>query len=402
MGGVGLARPAGRIAGRLAAGMADKPFRPFFMLAAFDAVLGAAIWLPWAAAAAEAAGILVGQGHRSWLLFAFVPAMLSGFVLTALPRWTGRRVSPRAVRMLFSLSLVARVGLVLVPAFGLLLASACVLFLGLLASRQVIAGGDRRNLKLVALLFVLSASAAAISLDAAFALDAGLAQRTALAAIVGLMLIVGGRVVPALTASFADHGGTALRIRCSPPLERLAAAAAAFALAAWSCFPQSEATAALSAAAAVLQFLRLAQWRGWRARASSVLALHLGYAWIVAGFALLAAHWAAPTGVPRAAFLHGWTVGGIGTMGLAIMASMVRRHGRRPFLRSRLAAASFLAVTLSALLRQFSEYDRPEVWIPLSAACWVAAFLLFVAASASIELDRLGGGGPPDRQVTPR
>ena len=66
-------------------------FRPFFLAAAAWAVLALIVWI-----------VLIMTGGRlpsrfdplSWhihaMLFGFVPAAIAGFLLTAIPNWTGR------------------------------------------------------------------------------------------------------------------------------------------------------------------------------------------------------------------------------------------------------------------------------------------------------------------------
>src|SRR5262249_38078693 len=69
------------------------PFRPFFLVAAVGAFVGAGGWVPSAVGIQSfgSTGISAGDWHRDVLLFGMVPSVLSGFLLTALPRWTGRR-----------------------------------------------------------------------------------------------------------------------------------------------------------------------------------------------------------------------------------------------------------------------------------------------------------------------
>src|SRR6516164_5706203 len=66
-------------------------FRPFFLAGAAWAALAIALWLP----------MLVGrltlptafaplEWHVHELLYGYVPAVVAGFLLTAVPNWTGR------------------------------------------------------------------------------------------------------------------------------------------------------------------------------------------------------------------------------------------------------------------------------------------------------------------------
>src|SRR5690606_2379962 len=114
----------------------------------------------------------------------------------------------------------------------------------------------------------------------------------------------------------------------------------------------------------------------------SIAALHIGYGWIVVGFALIAAHALAPEHIEQTAAVHAWTTGAIGTLALAIMSSMIRKHARRAFASSKAATAAFVAVTLSALSRLMAETSpsTAEAWIVASAGLWVVAFGLFLVA----------------------
>ncbi|WP_162131588.1 NnrS family protein, partial [Bradyrhizobium liaoningense] len=66
-------------------------FRPFFLLAAIQAALSILAWLP----------IFYGElsvssafGPRDWhiheMLYGFLPAVITGFLFTAIPNWTER------------------------------------------------------------------------------------------------------------------------------------------------------------------------------------------------------------------------------------------------------------------------------------------------------------------------
>ncbi len=125
------------------------------------------------------------------------------------------------------------------------------------------------------------------------------------------------------------------------------------------------------------------QWQAWRCVAvPSLLALYLGYAWIVAGFALLALHVSVPDRLAQAAAVHARTVGGIGTMALAIMASMIRRHSGHAFATSHLATAAFVSITLCSASRLLMEMlpDRATCLAATAGTLWIAAFALFLAA----------------------
>ncbi|TPN35215.1 NnrS family protein [Mesorhizobium sp. B1-1-6] len=361
----------------------SAPFRPFFLIAGLDAIVGAAVWLPSAFGIPGIGPTEISRGdwHRDVLLFGMVPAILTGFLLTALPRWTGRRaVTPLTTLLLVALWLCSRgTFLFLSHSAGLALSALLVLTLLLIAAGQVIASRDRRNLKIVFLLLIFYGSnvLAAASYQAEFAL------RLALASIIGLLMIIGGRVVPALTMAYVESAGGRIFIDRSAVFEYAAAVVAACALGSWVVAPQAQFTGLACALAACSQVMRVAQWRGWRMVASSsVLALHIGYGWITVGFGLLAIHIFAPARLGQAAAVHAWTIGAIGTMALAIMASMIRKHSRRAFASSVPATGAFVAMTICCLSRLLVELLPGDggPLTSLSGTLWVVAFGLFLVA----------------------
>ncbi|MBL8579221.1 MAG: NnrS family protein [Mesorhizobium sp.] len=365
-----------------------EPFRLFFLMAAIDAMLGAAAWLPVAFTTETLSVGAPGVWHRNALLFGTIPAVLAGFLLTALPRWTKQPAASRStMRFLAATWVAARVSSFLFATVGLALAAVFVLSLTIVAARPVIASRDRRNVKVVLLLSCFCASIVAM----AGAWHVELALRIAIASIIGLVTIIGGRIVPALTAAYTRQTGGRRLIRLSTQVERAAAIATTCALAAWAIAPQAWLTGAACAAAAVCQLLRVAQWRGWQGRVPwSIIALHVGYCWTVAGFMLLALHVFFPETVGRGAGIHAWTIGAFGMMGLAIMASMIRKHSGHPFSDSIPATAAFVAIMLSCLSRLVVEtpVDDGGLWLRISAGLWIAAFGLFLVAFGGYLLGR--------------
>ena len=356
------------------------PFRIFFPIAALEAVLGAAHWLPSELKLGITNAASAAEWHRNAFLFGMVPAILAGFLLTALPRWTGRPAVTRpTVTSLAGLWLLSRIASLFSSQAGLIAAALFALSLTLIAAACVATGRDRRNVKVVVLLACFSVSAV---------LTAGgwhpdLAIRVAVASIVGLMAVIGGRVVPALTESYVHSIGGQPLVRRSPALDAMAGLATAGTLIAWIAIPQAPLTGALCAISSLLQLLRLAQWRGWQAGGNgSILALHIGYCWIAIGFALMAIHILAAEHLQQAAAVHAWTTGAIGTLGLAIMSSMIRKHTGHSFISSWPATAAFVSVTLSTLARLAAEASpiNADTWIVISAGLWIGAFGWFLMA----------------------
>src|SRR3546814_6367588 len=113
-------------------------------------------------------------------------------------------------------------------------------------------------------------------------------------------------------------------------LDRLANAVLHVGLLGWVFLPGNRAFGLLLIVGTLLSLVRLASWQGWRTLREPLLAiLHIGYLWIVMGAALLGAAAIMPS-IPQTAAIHALTVGGVGTMVLAVMTRVCRGHTGRP------------------------------------------------------------------------
>ncbi|MDX6751891.1 NnrS family protein [Geminicoccaceae bacterium 1502E] len=383
------------------AGLARIPllgygFRPFFLGAALWAITAMGVWI---AALTGSVERLERFGALSWhvheFLFGYVAAVIAGFLLTAVPSWTGRP----PVRGGLLLSLVAtwlagRLALLSGEALGPLQAAAIdSLFLVLLAgvvAREILAAGNRRNLKVALLVSALALANMLFHAEIIATGAADLALRGGIALVLGLIMLIGGRIVPAFTRNWL----VARRAASLPaPLDGLDAAAlavAAAALAAWVAYPDALLTGLALCAAGLLQGVRLSRWRGqdtWRE--PLLLVLHLGYAFVPLGFLLVGAGQLTGAVLPTAA-LHAWTAGAMGVMTLAVMTRASLGHCGRALTASIPTRGIFAAIIIAALLRVLASLAPAagSLLVELSAVAWLAAFAGFVVAYGPMLLRR--------------
>ncbi|WP_454019682.1 NnrS family protein [Azospirillum sp. Marseille-Q6669] len=337
------------------------PFRPFFLLTALDALLAVGLWVPvllgW-----DVSNVIADPTgwHGRALLFGTLPAMMAGFLRTALPRWTGQPlVSARLWPLLVPLWLAGRaLSPWVITAHAPFLAA-----LALLVTLQVAAARDRRNAVVAALAGALAGAALCDAVPSALALSLGLA------------MVLGGRIAPSLTATHLGLPSKAALFTERPWFERAAALSATCALAVWLAEPGSGTTAAASLLAALAQTARMVQWRGWRTLdRPSVLAVHAAYACIPLGFASVAAS--------AGMTIHLWTVGALGLMGFAVMSSMIRKHAGNAFGRSVVVTGCYVLTALAVALRAVAAAagDDGPLWLLAAAGAWSAAAILFLAA----------------------
>jgi uncharacterized protein involved in response to NO len=322
--------------------------------------------------------------HAHEMLFGYSSAALAGFLLTAVPNWTGRLpVSGAPLIVLFSLWCGGRLALLAPDMLGMPLSIAIdAAFLPLLlaiCAREIVAGRKWKDLKILAGILALALANLGFHLLVVGGGDAGLANRLGVGAFVMLVTIMGGRVVPSFTRNWlVKRHSTDL----PAPYDRFDTVALLTGLAAlllWVFLPDTVWTAMACLLAAGLHLVRLWRWRGWQSwNEKLVLVLHLGYAFVPAGFlavALAQLGWAEPV-----AALHVFTVGTIGVMTLAIMSRATRGHTGLPLAGSGMTEASYAALIAAALLRPLASVWPAYATELLSATglCWIIAFALYV------------------------
>ena len=373
-------------------GLFSYGFRPFFLFSGLHAALMVALWVPWYLghiALPSAFAPTVWHSHE--MLFGYVPAVMAGFLLTAVPNWTGRLpVVGWPLALLAALWLLGRAAVAaslhLHPLVVALASLAFPLALSALLAREIVAGRNWRNLKVLAGLGLLTAAQALFHFEAAIAGRALYADRLAVAAALLLIMIVGGRIVPSFTTNWMKRANPGALPTPFGMFDRIAMVAAVAALPLWVAAPLLGAHAPLAAAplaaAGLLQAVRQLRWRPWRTQAEPlVMVLHVAYAFVPAGF-LLAAHalWSGEPGAASAA-THAWTTGAIGLMTLAVMTRATRGHTGQALTAPPGTVAIYGLALVAAVARIIAALWPAAMTTALSVAgvSWVSAFLLFAA-----------------------
>jgi uncharacterized protein involved in response to NO len=359
-------------------------FRPFFLFGALFAALAVLAWLPayfgeWTLPTA----IAERDWHVHEMIYGYGSATIVGFLLTAIPNWTGRLpLSGRPLIALTALWLAGRFAMALSRFIGAVPAAALDLsFLAVvigLVVRELRGGGQSHNRKVAVALAVFWLGDLTFHIEAiAFgAADYGI--RIGLAAILLLVMLIGGRIVPSFTRNWLA------RMNPGPlpsPPDRWDVAAtvvAGLALAAWIVAPQAPPVGVALAAAGVAQAARLARWRGWRAwRDRLVLVLHVAYAFIPVGFFLTAL--SAFRLAPISAGEHAWAIGVIGGMTMVVMSRASLGHTGRPLVASAAVQAVYALILVAAIARVGAALstDWWFVGLHVAAFAWAAAFLGF-------------------------
>lgn len=250
--------------------------------------------------------------------------------------------------------------------------------LAVVAGIEIFAGRNWKNLKILAGLCGLSAANVAFHSTVLVFGSAAEASRAGVAIYIMLIAIVGGRVVPSFTRNWLVKAASKVLPAPFGRFDTIATASLVPALLLWVAIPQGVPTALATAAVAVLHAFRLARWRGWLTIDEPLLlAMHVAYAFVPIGLAAVAA--AGMKWLAEASALHLLTVGAIGGMTLAIMTRASLGHTGRPLKASPLTALSYLALTVSAIVRPFAELlpSAYHLLLTVAGAGWLAAFGLF-------------------------
>ncbi len=367
-------------------------FRPFFLAGAAWAAIAVAAWLPLLAGQLELPSTFGPlEWHVHELLYGFLPAVIAGFLLTAVPNWTGRLpVTGTPLLALFLTWLAGRLVVLVSEWTGPLAAAVIdVAFLAGLAAvvaREIIAGNNMRNLRVLLAVGLLLVGNVAFHAESGLGIGDGHGTRIGLSAAVLLIMLIGGRIIPSFTRNWLVRQAPG---RLPAPFARFdmgVMAASGAALASWVALPDHMLTVVLALVAGVLNVVRVARWAGERTAAEPlVLVLHVAYAFVPLGFLLLALGIVAPDVLAPSGALHSWTAGAVGLMTLAVMTRASLGHTGRPLTATRPIQMIYLAVLVAALARIIAAFDiAREPMLHLSATAWVLGFAGFVVVYAPL------------------
>ncbi|MGE5146435.1 MAG: NnrS family protein [Candidatus Eiseniibacteriota bacterium] len=361
-------------------------YRPFFLFAGVYGAVAIVLWLLILYGHVALPGELDPVvWHQHEMIFGFAAAAIAGFLLTAVPNWTGRLpVAGWPLGLLVALWLAGRGAVFATASIGpwpaAVIDGAFLPVFAAVVLREIVAGRNWRNAKVAIPVALLALCNLAVHAESVGLVEdsARPALRLAIFLVLTLIAIVGGRIVPSFTRNWLVKRGAAALPKSYTALDGAAVGLVPVLGLAFVVFPDSPATAALALAAALVHALRLALWRGYRTGAEPLVwILHVGYAWLPIGFAIVGAALFVDD-VDIGAALHALTAGAFGTMTLAVMTRASLGHSGRPLVASRATTLCYLLVIAAALVRVAAPIGGwPVFGYEASAALWVAAFGLF-------------------------
>ena len=359
-------------------------FRIFFLSALAFALVAMGLWeivltsgydLPTAMPAQ--------QWHAHEMIFGYGSAALGGFLLTAVPNWTGGKgAASRFIAIAFALWLAGRLAMLfsgILPAPVVALADlAFILTLIAKIGTLLMARPKPQQMIFILALSILWTANLMCHLEWLDLINNGTVPglRAGLLTLIAMIVILGGRVTPGFTRNAMVQSGRDDRLPSNPA--RLAAATIAPALAlpiATLLGLPDVAIATLALVAGTAALIRVALWQSlWTLPRPILWSLHLSYA--ITALGLIAYGLAALGYGSEIAALHILGIGAVGGMTLAVLSRATLGHSGRPLKASRALALAYTLIPL-AMLARFTAATWPQAdpAATLTAgALWLAAF----------------------------
>lgn len=362
-------------------------FRPFFLASALWAFIALALWmvvLKTGTALPSRFDPLAWHIHE--MFFGFVMAAIAGFLLTAIPNWTGRQPVSGALLGLLAFvwlwgRVVCLISVWLPPWLSITTDLAFPILLASVVAHEIIAANSRRNMMMIVPVAVLGVANLLMHLEAiGIDISEGLGWRLALSAILVLVSVVGGRIIPNFTRNWLSARQVERLQTVHGPVDRVALGVLHAGLFGWAFLPTIWPVGIILVLGSMLNLWRLLRWHGVQTTAEPLLTiLHIGYGWLCLGAGFLGVSVLSPA-VPLSAGIHTLTVGAIGTMILAVMTRVTRGHTGGVLSADCVTVALYLCVFSATILRVTAAFftEFLMTFLVTAAALWIAAFLLFI------------------------
>jgi len=360
-------------------------FRPFF----FSAALFAGVAIPlWALLLSGIEDVTFLYPAREWhvheMVFGFLPCVITGFLLTAIPNWTDRPpMRGLPLILLWALWLAGRMAIAtsswLHPLVLAIVDTAFFVVVAGIVWREILAAQawDRSPIGILISLYAI----ANVLFHGLFlnGVSTALAEHMALTLIMVLLAMIGGKVTPGFTEDVLAEEGVTKQPAPFSRFDGLSIVCVGVAGMLWMINLNSMVTGVAFVGAGVMHLIRLSRWYGWLTwREPLVLILHLGYGWLAMSFLILGGGMIG-IGLPLEDAIHAFTTGAVGVMTLAVMTRASLGHTGRVKHAGPLTLSIYFLVIFGAMLRVFGpSLDLAgNLSLSMAAGCWSGAYLLF-------------------------
>lgn len=364
-------------------------FRPFFLGASIYTILALIPWALYLGGLFEVSHISLQSWHGHEMLFGFVAAGISGFLLTSIPKWTNTPpLTGAGLKRFFLFWVMGRIAFWLYlfidhPLMGILLFLDLLLPIAqtLRVTRLFVATRNKRNFIFIGILLslLLANLLVILELNQWTSGTAAIATIFAPNVIMLTIAIIGGRVIPNFTRSYLQGKGEPHSVRTYPALELLAIGVLVLNIILDFTHLHTTLSYALALSAAIIHTVRFSTWNTLKILDNPLLwVLHIGYCWLILSLFLKGAEtW---LNLPYHLYLHAFTVGAVGLFLLGIMSRAALGHTGRPMRVDRRMSSSYSLVVIAALTRLCAPFtaDHSTFLMEVSTILWVLSFLLFL------------------------
>jgi uncharacterized protein involved in response to NO len=359
-------------------------FRPFFLGAALFAGVAIPVWILVLAGVGDSTFLYPARDwHVHEMVFGFLPAVITGFLLTAIPNWTDRPpIRGYELVLLFTLWLAGRL-LIAIPWFTPLVSA--VIDVGFLVAvaglvwREIAAAKSWDRTPMGVLVSLLACANILFHVLTLSGIAADHTERAAIGMVMMLLTLIGGRLIPTFTDELLDGSGRAERPASFSRYDGLSIALVGLAVVSWIVQSHSMVTGWIFVTAGLANLGRLARWYGWLTwREPLVLILHVGYGWFALSLLILGGS-ILGIGLPAEDAVHAFTAGAVGAMTLAVMTRASLGHTGRPRHAGPLTVCIYMLVNVGAVLRVFGPMTglSTNLVMGVAAGSWSGAYLLF-------------------------
>ncbi len=364
----------------------SKAYRPFFLGATLWAVISLILWiLMLSGTISLPSAFSANEWHKHELLFGYTGAVIAGFLLTAIPNWTGRLpISGLRLFILVTVWLLARIVILfsanINPILVMLIDLAFPFLLSLSISIEIIAGKNWRNLRVLIVLLAFMLANFYFHIEV---MNKGYSQYSAnlaLAIIIILIMLIGGRIIPSFTRNWLVKSKQTHLPTAFNRFDIITMIVSIIALLAFVFLSNQMLVAILMLFAGLLNLIRLSRWSGiYCTKQPMIFILHIAYLFIPLGFFALAISKISPSLINEIGALHLFSAGAIGVMTIAMMCRVSLAHGGQKPEADKTISLIFIAIITSVILRFAADFfPSISFIIHISASLWIVAFALFI------------------------
>ncbi len=365
----------------------QNSFRPFFIVAGIWATLAVPFWiLNYFGLLIVADNFDILLWHQHEMLYGFIAAAITGFILTAIPNWTGRLpIKNKPLGFLVFLWIVGRIGFLTISIFGAkvvaLMDLPFLIVLVLVILREIVSGKNWRNLPVIILISLFTLGNILVHLQLLDVIEsAELGIRLSIFVLSILLALIGGRIVPSFTRNWLSQNQVNRFPSGAGIFDKVCLVSLVVFVIAQIITPYHQLTSLLALLAGLLHGIRLIRWKVWLTLSEPLIwILHVGYMWLSVALVLIGLSGLSDF-VPYASSYHALTVGAFSTMILAVMTRASLGHTGRPLKATLGTTVIYILITIAAILRVYEPFlnESGSLILSLSGIFWTLSFALFI------------------------